>query len=152
MHVDYIKLIGGHFISVYRSFVANFYVKALLAYLVVVFHYLFGASNTELVLAVFLLVAFDFVTGIMGAFRSGEVVSSRKALKSATKVIAYGMFLSSAQMMSVIMSMAGFLPEAVAAFLGLTEFLSIIENIAKMGFNTPKKLLNIDLKSLAHVE
>lgn len=106
------------------------------------FAYLFGLENQSMVSAVLVLVVFDFITAIISKYRIGEVIESRKALKSATKTVIYGIFLSSAHLTGTVLPAGELLDGIAASFLAITEFISIIENIGKMGYVMPKKLLN----------
>lgn len=108
----------------------------------VAFAFLFGCALKPVIIGLVTLMIIDLVTGIGSSFARGEAIESRRMLKSSTKLVVYGLFLSAGHITSSIVPEAGFLDTAVASFLALTEFVSIIENIGLMGFAIPQKLLN----------
>ena len=108
----------------------------------VLFAFLFGCALKPVIIGLVALMIIDLLTGIGSSFARGEAIESRRMLKSATKLVVYGLFLSAGHITSGIVPEAGFIDTAVASFLALTEFVSIIENIGKMGFAIPQKLLN----------
>ena len=98
--------------------------------------------------ALTVLITFDLISGIFAAKKSGELIESRKVLKSAIKLAVYGILVSASHLTDVVVS----IPETwtfsmniegiMIAFLAATELISIIENFGKAGFAVPKKLLN----------
>lgn len=116
-------------------------VKAALSFIVGAYAFLFGVQNTETVTAIVVLVIFDLITGVMAARKNGEPVSSRKAWKTAVKMGAYGMLMSAAYLTTRAIPGVGFVFTVMAAFLVLTELISVLENTGKMGYAIPKKLL-----------
>ena len=104
--------------------------------------YLLGANNHEMLVALISLLAIDFITAMGGAYHTGEPIESRKALKSASKLTVYMLFIAAGHLTSVIVLDVTFTENAVISFLALTELVSIMENIGKMGYMVPQKLLN----------
>lgn len=117
-------------------------VKFWSSLLVPLFGVFFGFENPAILQALFLLTAIDFVTGVCSARVAGEQIKSRIAVKSAYKVAVYGLLVSSGHLAEMITPGGTFIEEAVTSFLALTELISIIENVGKMGFAVPNKLLN----------
>lgn len=107
---------------------------------------LFSADAPMILSGIIVLVIFDTVTGVMGAWMRRERVESRRLLRGAFKLVVYAMLLSAAYITDVIAGFAGntwlSIEYAVASFLAATEFVSIVENTGKMGYVVPKKLLN----------
>ncbi len=104
--------------------------------------FLFGADSYQIMLALLVLTGIDFVTGVSSAKVIGEPIKSRRAVRSAFKVAVYGLLVSAGHLTESIVPGNFFIEEVVMTFLALTELISIIENIGKMGFAIPQKLLN----------
>lgn len=104
--------------------------------------YLFGVENHASLLMLLVLIIFDMITAIMAEWKRGRAIESRKALKTATKTVVYGIFASGGHLTEQIVPGATFLDNAVISFLAITELISIVENIGHMGYAIPKKLLN----------
>lgn len=119
-----------------------FFIKSLPAFVSSLAVFLFGMNNAIVLQALVVLVIIDFITGVLGAYLEKEVVTSRKAVKSAYKLVVYALLVAGAHVASIIIPVHLFLDEIVTSFLALTELISIIENTGKMGYAIPKKLLN----------
>ena len=104
--------------------------------------YLIGVENYASLVVIVVLMIFDLVTAIMAAYKQGDPIESRRALKSATKLTVYCIFLSAMHLTESVIPGTTFMDEVTASFLALTEAISIMENIGKMGFAVPLKLLN----------
>lgn len=104
--------------------------------------YLVGGGNVSAGIAIIVLVSIDLLTAIMAEYKNGNPIESRKALKTATKLVVYGLFLAAVHLTEAIVPGTTFLDEAVLSFLALTELISVMENIGKMGYPIPMLLLN----------
>lgn len=105
------------------------------------FALLFGAHNGDILSALVILVAFDLITGIVAAYVAGEPITSRRALKTASKLGVYSVLCSSAFLVEGIVPAETIIDVSMISFLAITEFISIMENAGKMGFEVPQKLL-----------
>lgn len=117
--------------------------KAALAVIYVGYTFLFDVSKSDSYLSLLVLIGLDFITSLWAAKISGEPIRSAKIGNSALKVFAYfaviaGAFLTEKGLISQI----SVLDETVLAFFMAREFISLLENVGKMGFSTPQKLLN----------
>lgn len=119
-----------------------FAMKFVPSFLIPLFGILFGFENTNILQALLVLVVIDFITGIASAYVSNEPIKSRSAVRSAFKITVYGLLIAAGHLTEQITPGTTFIEEAVSTFLALTELISIIENIGKMGFAIPRKLLN----------
>lgn len=119
-----------------------FNIKSALSFLLSAAIYMVGADQISAINMLILLVVIDFVTGLSSSKVKGEVITSRKAARSAIKVVVYLLFVASAHLAEVIIPGDSFFETVVISFLALTEFISILENIGKMGYAIPLKLLN----------
>lgn len=104
--------------------------------------YLLGGQNLNAGIAIVVLISIDMITAMMAEYKNGSPIESRKALKSATKLVVYGLFLSAIHLTEIIVPGTTFLDEAALSFLALTEAISVMENVGKMGYSVPLKLLN----------
>jgi len=105
--------------------------------------FLFDGLLREAMLALLILLIFDFVTGIAAAKREGNEINSHTAFRTAVKIAIYFLLVSSGRMAEVATrSTLPFIDEAVIAFLGVTELISILENVGRLGYAIPLKLLN----------
>lgn len=138
----YIDIVTGHFLSIWDSICTLCLFKVGIGSIIATFAYLFGTNNNQLLLALVVLVAFDFISAMGGAYKQGVPIESRRALKSASKLVVYGLFISAGHMTSLIVFDSSFIENSILAFLALTELISIMENIGKMGYVVPQVLLN----------
>jgi phage-related holin len=88
------------------------------------------------------LIIIDLVTALAAEYKVGHAIESRKALKTVTKIVIYGLMVAGAHLTEEILPGTTFLDSAAISFLALTELISILENIGKAGYAIPKKLLN----------
>lgn len=127
--------------SIFKGIGEFFALKFWPSIVVPVFTILFGVENEVILRALLILVIFDFITGIISARQSNQPIKSKTAVRSAFKLAMYGLLISAAHLTEQITPIATFIEEAVITFLAITELISIIENVGKMGYAIPKKLL-----------
>lgn len=108
--------------------------------------FLFGDAYIAGLVGVLMLMVFDTIMGIMASLHEGNSISSAKFSRALLKGTVYFVAISGAYYADTTIPF-DVIQATMIAFVGLTEFISILENIGRMGFNTPKKLLN-DLKGL----
>lgn len=116
-------------------------IKFPAAFLIGTAEWMFGVDNVASMKMLAMLILFDLLTAMGAAFKTGNAIESRKALKTVSKTVVYSMFAAAAHMTGVIMD-AQFIAMATISFLAVTELISIVENIGKMGYAIPNKLLN----------
>lgn len=124
-----------------KSIFADMTLKLIFAIAYVMYAFLFDVTQAHALLAIIVLVLLDFATGISAAKVSGEEIKSSKVFRSAVKVVMYMTLISASHLLEVA-SVIGFADDTVIAFLAATELISLIENVGRMGFAVPKKLLN----------
>ena len=137
----YFFTIKDHINEIILSNISVILVKVPLAILWGMINYFIGDNHTT-VGALIVLILIDFITALIAKYKIGEKIESRKALKTATKLTVYALFVSGAHLTEKIVLGSTFIDEVVISFLALTELISIIENIGLMGYVVPKKLLN----------
>lgn len=117
--------------------------KSLCIIGLVIYEFMFDVAQTKTLLALFILILLDFITGISAAKIRGEPIRSSKIKHSALKLLAYYAVISGAHLAeSSLNSYIAFLDDAVIAFFMVTELISLMENIGRMGYKVPSKLLN----------
>lgn len=116
--------------------------KSFCSILIAIAAYLVGPEHFQLINALMLLVVFDFITGISSAKTKGDEITSRGALRSAIKVVVYSLLVSASHLAETVLPGDTFFEHVTVSFLVITEFISILENIGKMGYAVPMKLLN----------
>ena len=120
-----------------------FTLKSIGALYAISFATMFDIGQQVAVESLVILLALDFITGIIGAFKTGQKIESHKIFRSAIKTTVYLLMISAAHFTELAVPVIeSFADEAVIAFLAITELISVIENCGKMGYAIPKKLLN----------
>lgn len=128
--------------EVFAAMVTHFSLKLGLSAAATFIAFFVGRENFDNLLFLYILVAIDLITGMIAAFQTGEEIQSRRALKTATKAIVYLLFFSAAYMTERIVPYSSFIPIGILSFLAITELISVTENMAKMGYAVPRRLLN----------
>lgn len=140
--MDHIQTVYYQTKEVLVSLLGYITFKSVITALLVVANTLFGQENYDLVLFLGILIIFDLITGMIAAVSQGQQIESRKAFKTATKTFVYLLFFSSAYLTHKIVPYSDFISTGVLSFLAITELLSVMENMSKMGYSLPQKLLN----------
>lgn len=115
--------------------------KVIVSLLIAISTFFFGHLYNEALQAVVMLMVLDTILGVAAAKVSGEVISSKRFARSIVKGIIYLTSISAGFMADQTIPFA-FIQSTMIGFVGVTEFISILENIGRMGYKTPKKLLN----------
>lgn len=116
--------------------------KIGLAIVIGIAEFLFGVQDNQSLLALLILVVIDLATGVGSTRFTAEPITSRRVFKTAVKTSVYLVLICSAHLTEYIIPGVTFIDEAMISFLALTELVSIMENIGKMGYMVPQKLLN----------
>ncbi len=119
------------------------FIKTLGAILYTVGTFAFDSLQQQGLLALLILIIVDFLTALANAYHKKIEIQSRKVFVTAVKIIIYFGLIAAGNMTEyAIPVLSGIIDETLLAFLALTELISILENIGKLGFAVPKKLLN----------
>lgn len=110
----------------------------VLSAILVEFH--FGDLSPKLLTALFMLIFFDFITGIWSANKTGEKIKSSKIFRTAWKLVLYFMVVSAGYFAELIIGTDLFIAKSTMIFLALTELISIFENMEKGGYPMPSKI------------
>lgn len=136
MVIDYLK-------EAWTSIFSYGICKMALSFIFTAFGLLVGVENYDILLGLGILILLDFLTGVMSSVRQGQSITSVRAIKTVTKSIVFLVFFAAANQTGLIIpGMYEFITTGIASFLALTEFISVAENVAKMGYSIPRKLLN----------
>lgn len=119
----------------------NIVLKCVGALGVILVEFHFGDLSPKLLSALFMLILFDFATGVWSADKSGEKIKSSKIFRTAWKLVLYFMVVSAGYFTELIIGTDLFIAKVIMVFLALTELISILENIDKGGYPMPSGLL-----------
>ena len=122
--------------TVIEPTIVKFLTTALLAFV-----FLFGDFHTEAITAVLMLMIFDPILGVMATYAEGQAITSRKFSRVVQKGLVYFMSISAGYFADLTIGWT-VIQTTMIAFIGVTEFISILENMGRLGYQTPKKLLN----------
>jgi len=123
------------------STVAEVTALKLIATGAIIFSFLFGDFHDQAILAILMLMIFDTILGVMATYHEGKPITSRKFSRVVQKGIVYFMAISAGYFADLTIGWH-IIQATMIAFIGVTEFISILENMGRLGYETPKKLLN----------
>lgn len=100
-----------------------------------------GEVYQDAVIAVMMLMLFDTITGVYASKLEGNIITSKRFVNKVRQSVMYLLAISAANFLD--QTVPGQLVQfATIGFVAGTEFISIIENIGRMGYRTPQRLLN----------
>jgi toxin secretion/phage lysis holin len=119
------------------------FLKGAGAVVYALYAFFFDSGQSAGLIALFVLIMFDFTTAIANAYHKKIEIQSRKIFVTAVKIVIYFGLVATAHIAEhAVPITSAFLDETLLAFLALTELISILENVGKLGFAIPQKLLN----------
>jgi toxin secretion/phage lysis holin len=129
-----------NFINIINTVVEPTIIKVLtsLALLIV---FLIGDFYSQGVIAVLMLMIIDTILGLMATWYEGQPLTSRKFSRVVQKGVVYFLGISAGYFADISIGWQ-VIQATMIAFIGVTELISILENMGRMGYQTPKKLLN----------
>jgi toxin secretion/phage lysis holin len=129
-------------IKICQELFSNLWLKCIGASSYFIFSFFFDEGRIIALFALLFLTIFDFLTGFIGAKMSGVEITSSKVFRTSIKILLYFMMVSAGHIIGTIIGFDFKLDDILLVFLAVTEFISILENIGKMGFSVPQNLLN----------
>ncbi len=102
---------------------------------------MFGDFYNDALLGITILMVMDTILGVSASYVEGTPISSRRFGRAVVKGAIYFMAISAGYFADLTIPF-DIIQGTMIAFVGVTEFISILENIGRMGYETPKKLLN----------
>lgn len=129
--------------SAFTNVCSNMIVKCFGAWMYVVYSFAFGTVQAQADLAILVLVSFDFITAIANAKKKGDPITGSQALHTPVKIVFYAILISAAHLTGLTAPVVSDMFDyTITAFLAITELISIMENLGKMGIAIPQKMLN----------
>lgn len=110
------------------------WVKAVVTVILLTINWIFGAE-TESLAVIGWLVALDTLTGMFKAHQTGTV-SSSGFFRFALKIVIYFALLATGALVDKVMPVQ-FAFMAILTFLGVTEAISVMENLSVFGIEVP---------------
>lgn len=101
---------------------------------------IFGENNLNILYALVILVALDYITGVCVAIKRGKVSSSIGAKGIAGKVMIFALVSLSNIFDMYFLAADGVLEAITILFYCVNESISILENASKMDVPIPRKL------------
>lgn len=135
--IDKISITSQYFSNVCENIV----VKCILVLAGILANFSFGDISPTVLSALFMLIIFDFFTGIWSAYKAKEDIKSSKVFRTAWKFALYFMAVSAGYFTEIIIGTDLFIAKTIMIFLASTELVSILENIQKAGYDVPISLL-----------
>lgn len=103
--------------------------------------FLFGGVYVDAMVAVSMLMLFDTITGMWASRMEGLAWTSPRFAKKIRQMILYSISISAAHFLDQTVP-GEWMQFSAIGFVAANEFISILENIGRMGFKTPKSILN----------
>jgi toxin secretion/phage lysis holin len=105
------------------------------------FSFLFGDFHQQAIVAILMLMVFDTIFGVMATYYEGQAITSRRFSRVVQKGVVYFMAISAGYFADQTIQW-NVIQATMIAFIGVTEFISILENMGRLGYATPQRLLN----------
>ena len=142
-----ISIVMEQTVQAIHALTSNIFTKTIASAGLLLLGRLFDVEIVDLLIAVCILVVIDFVTGTVASVKyEGVDFTSARAYDKPLRFFVYCLMIISSHQVEVLMGPArNFIPvtEISLAFIGITEFVSILENFERMGHQTPKRLLSL---------
>lgn len=106
----------------------------------------FGRVDIAVLIGVLVLTIFDFITALAREYKAASPITSRKAIRTPLKMVVYAIMVSAGYVTESVIGMHKInlpIAETIAGFIAVTELISVLENVGKMGYVIPAKLLNM---------
>lgn len=105
---------------------------------------LINQNMYQVYLAVFLLVVLDSISGLAVVWVvPGARLESKKLTKTVIKFMMYGIaFVATNQAEIATNNVLPFIDETVLGYIAITELISVLENLERLGMKVPRQLLN----------
>lgn len=115
--------------------------KILTSFCIATSTFLFGNTYDEALIAIVMLMIFDFIFGLSASKYEGTPITSRRGMHGIIKGLVYFSAIASAHFVDHTIPFE-LVQSTMMGFVAVNEFISILENIGRLGYETPKKLLN----------
>lgn len=115
--------------------------KALFVILATLGSFLYDPELSMEMYALLSIIIIDMFTALIACYQKDIPVESRKMFKTAVKIVVYFMLVSAGHLVEYVIPVPK-IDDAVIAFLGVTELISVLENFSRAGYQVPKQLLS----------
>ena len=119
--------------------------KCVGAIMIILANMTFGDVDGAILIGIGMLCLFDFLTALIRDKKGKVKITSRKAIKTPLKIAVYALMVSAGYVTESVIGLNAInlpIAETIAAFIAVTELISILENVGRMGYVIPRKLLN----------
>lgn len=116
-------------------------IKLIASAIVSLLFFFFGHLYTDALIAILMLMLIDTILGVAAVYKEGDEVTSRKFGRVVVKGSVYFSAISAGYFADLTVPFTA-IQGTMVAFIGVTEFISVLENMGRLGYQTPKKLLN----------
>lgn len=119
--------------------------KCIAALSIIVAHMVFGKIDIAVLFGVGVLTIFDFFTALAKEYKLGNAIKSKKAVRTPLKMMVYAIMIAAGYVTESVIGIHVIdipIAQTIAAFIAVTELVSILENVGRMGYVIPTKLLN----------
>lgn len=103
--------------------------------------FFFGDLYNQAIIALCMLLIFDTILGVSAVVAEDKPITSHKFARVIYKGIIYMISISAGYFLDTTIPFA-IAQSTMIGFISVTEFISILENMGRLGFQTPQKLLN----------
>lgn len=103
--------------------------------------FMIGDVYTHLVLSVLMLIIIDTILGVWATYHEGHPITSRRFARVVQKSTVYFLAISAGHFTDMTIGW-NVTQSTLIAFIAITELISILENMGRLGYQTPNKLLN----------
>lgn len=116
--------------------------KIITSGLLIAFNFLFGDLYNDALMAIVMLVVLDTITGVWASKNEGHAFTPQRFLIGwVKKVFIFCIAISSGYYLDTTIP-GSFTQYTVIGFIAVNEFMSIAENLGRLGYKTPQRLLN----------
>lgn len=128
--------------SVVCSIIDSATFKGFLSVIVMIFSFLFGIEYISILTGLLALITIDMITAILATKKTGEVISSRKSLRTSFKILVYSLAIIVSHLVDKCL---GFpvIEYLVISYFTCSEAISNLENLSRLGYTMPAKALNL---------
>lgn len=142
--VHFLEQIGfknlSYCVDLVKDICSVWYYKILFSAFIVAFTYFFDPIHTKVLFSLFVLMMADFITGIGATMVRKEKIQSHKISRTAIKVMIYFGTIALCRISEESVHLF-WIDDTAIGFLTLTELISNLENVGKMGYETPINLI-----------
>lgn len=120
-----------HSLNIIKGFLDFPLPKFFLGFFALLYGLFFDINLGKYMFVLITLILFDFISGVLASLKNGEVIESRKLIKTAIKILLYFFAVATVHLITDIVSLPDGGELATVSLLIATEFLSILENLKK---------------------